>query len=110
MKTPSPAATEVRTSRTGARFTISIRGRFDFSCHQEFRKAYEQIEPCTEIDVDLSQVDYLDSSALGMMLVLKDEAHGKPIRVVGCRPAVKRILDIANFGRIFPITAGASGA
>jgi len=52
---------------------ISVKNRFDFSLHQYFRNAYSQ---CLEQDLnyvlDLSQTDYMDSSALGMILLLKD--------------------------------------
>jgi anti-anti-sigma factor len=97
------APTQVKTIRTGNRFSISIHGRFDFGSHQAFRQAYEQVLATDNVFVDLAHTEYLDSSALGMLLVLKDTVGGKPIQIVGCRPAVKRILEIANFDRIFTI-------
>ena len=52
--------------------TISVNGRFDFSAHQDFRNAYERggLTPRQYV-VDLQDTDYIDSSALGMLLLLK---------------------------------------
>ena len=50
--------------------TIVIDGRLDFSCHQEFRDAYSQNENAKSFTVDMSKTEYLDSSALGMLLLL----------------------------------------
>ena len=87
---------------------IRLTGRFDFSRHREFKNAYEAAlkEPHLRgIDVDLEGVDYLDSSALGMLLLLKERADGRalPVALVNCRGIVKEILDVANFGTLFSL-------
>ena len=57
--------------------TIKVNGRFDFSSHQEFRDAYEKVASSVDTyNVDLSGTSYLDSSALGMLLLLRDHAGG----------------------------------
>ena len=58
-----------------------------------------------KIVVDLGLVDYLDSSALGMLLMLRDKATGsnREIALSNCKGPVKQVLDIANFGRLFQI-------
>ena len=55
---------------------ISMNGRFDFNSHRDFRSASEQAtkaEGVSEIEVDMNDVDYLDSSALGMLLLLREK-------------------------------------
>jgi anti-anti-sigma factor len=56
--------------------------------------------------VDLSGTDYLDSSALGMLLLLREHAggEGSKIDIVNSSPDVKKILDVANFGKLFEIS------
>ncbi|MGA7799344.1 MAG: STAS domain-containing protein [Gammaproteobacteria bacterium] len=84
---------------------VRIGERFDFSLHREFRDAYREAESGTGCYVvDLQDTDYMDSSALGMLLLLREHA-GKvgSVRLVNCRPDVKRILAIANFQRLFDI-------
>lgn len=84
---------------------IQIRGRFDFSIHKAFRDAYKNVSSVRKIIVDLSQVEYMDSAALGMLLLLREHAHSHSASVTlrAPRADVNRVLDIANFGRLFEI-------
>lgn len=87
---------------------IRLAGRFDFNSHREFREA---VDAATaegtkgEICVDLAGVDYLDSSALGMLLMLRDKARGagRSVSLANCRGAVKQVIEIANFSKLFTI-------
>lgn len=82
---------------------IEIRGRFDFSIHKAFRDAYKNITTARQFVVDLTHVEYMDSAALGMLLLLREHAIAHSAKVTLSRPRtdVKRVLDIANFGRLF---------
>ena len=94
-------------SQDGQKLTISIKGRFDFGRHQEFRESYENLDKKPEsIVVDLKDATYLDSSALGMLLLLRDHAGGdnSDIRVVNSSSDVKKILAISNFDKLFDIS------
>ncbi|MBL4607643.1 MAG: STAS domain-containing protein [Pseudomonadales bacterium] len=93
-------------SEAGDALTIKVQGRFDFSAHQEFRDAYEKSqEPTQQYIVDLKDTTYLDSSALGMLLLLRDHAGGDTasIDIVNCNSDVKKILTISNFEQLFAI-------
>jgi anti-anti-sigma factor len=92
-------------SEDGQRLTISIRGRFDFAKHQEFRKSYED-RKLSAVVVDLKDATYLDSSALGMLLLLRDHAGGDAadVRVVNSSTDVRKILAISNFDKLFDIS------
>lgn len=88
--------------------TIALSGRFDFGAHRDFKSSYEAplgAHEVSELQIDLSGVEYLDSSALGMLLILKERAGAtnKRIALTNCRGAVKQVLDIANFSKLFPI-------
>jgi HptB-dependent secretion and biofilm anti anti-sigma factor len=87
---------------------VKLHGRFDFDAHREFRDSCNACLDAAQvrvIELDLGDVDYLDSSALGMLLMLKERADAvaKRVALCGCRGVVKQVLDIANFGRIFSI-------
>lgn len=89
--------------------TISLNGRFDFNTHRDFRAAYEPLVADAEarsVTVDFSGVDYLDSSALGMLLMLRDKlgGAGKEVTLSGVKGSVKQVLDIANFAKLFNIS------
>ncbi len=93
-----------RTSSDGKVVTIDISGRFDFSMHQEFRRVYEQAPgSATQYIINLRQTEYMDSSALGMLLLLREHAGGDRahIEIMHCQPEVKKILTIANFQHLF---------
>ncbi len=100
-------------SEDGSKVTITIDGRFDFGVHREFRNAYEKAETKAsnaKYVVDLSGTDYMDSSALGMLLLLREHAGGDnaDVTVTNCRPVIREILDIANFDKLFKIAGGDS--
>lgn len=93
-------------SPDGKHLRISIQGRFDFSLYKDFRNAYnDDCDSITEYTINLSATEYLDSSALGMLLVLKEQAgdSGSNISIVGANEELMKILCIANFDKMFNI-------
>jgi anti-anti-sigma factor len=85
---------------------IEVTGRFDFSTHLDFRKAYESLEtPPDSYVVNMKLTSYLDSSALGMLLLLRDYAGGEQadISIMHCNEEVKKILSISKFEELFTI-------
>ena len=85
---------------------ISIEERFDFSIHQKFRESYVHFDTLNaEFVLDLALTSYMDSSALGMILLLKDHAENLSGSVVIKNPSetVKKILEIAQFHRLLTI-------
>ncbi|MFM8454545.1 MAG: STAS domain-containing protein [Gammaproteobacteria bacterium] len=86
--------------------TIKVEGRFDFSSLQLFRNAYEKVprKPASYI-IDLKESDYLDSSALGMLLALRDYAGGDDakIKIANCNQDVKKILVITKLDELFMV-------
>ncbi len=93
-------------SNNGNKVTIAVSGKFDFQLYDDFRSAYVDTQGVgVEYVVDLSGADYLDSSALGMLLLLREHAGGEGarIRIVNASSEVRKILDVANFGKLFDI-------
>lgn len=98
----------INTAVAGSTATIMMTGRFDFNVQRDFRDAYD---PCLEnaavklIEVNMAGVDYLDSSALGMLLMLRERAtaSGKSLKLSKPGSSVAQILEIANFSKLFTI-------
>ncbi len=93
-------------SENGRSVTLVLDDRFDFALHQLFREAYISCEePKTSFYVDLSKTQYMDSSALGMILLLKDHADrlSGSISIVKPSESVNKILEIAQFHRLMTI-------
>lgn len=96
-------------NRDGAKAVVKLSGRFDFNTHRDFRNACDPLVAdagIREIQVEFSEVDYLDSSALGMLLMLRDKASGvgKDVALAGVKGNVKQVMDIANFSKLFKIS------
>lgn len=98
-------AVESIVDRHTSALTIRPEGRFDFTAQLEFRGAYEkEIAKATSIQIDLKEVTYMDSSALGMLLVLRKGAQSRNISITGASETIMRILSIANFDKLFDIS------
>lgn len=86
---------------------LSLSGRFDFSTHRDFREAYQKLidSRVKHITIDLGGVEYLDSSALGMLLQLKDKADQVRTKIVleSRNSFVNDILATAKFDKIFEV-------
>jgi anti-anti-sigma factor len=99
---------QIATEVNAGKAVLNLNGRFDFHSHRDFRTAYENaLEDAAvrEIAINFKEVDYLDSSALGMLLLLREkaEAAGKSVALVGLQGMVKQVLEIANFGKLFAV-------
>ena len=99
---------DIKVTTAGSVATIQMNGRFDFGAHRPFKDAYDpllQQDAITSLEINLSDVAYMDSSALGMLLLLHERAEASGKEVVLCQPnsTVSQILDIANFGKLFTI-------
>ena len=86
--------------------TLRLPSRFDYSYHRQFGELYlpfVESATCKEIVLDFSQVEYIDSSALGMMVLLNKKVsdQNKKIKIKGARGATDEILKMANMQKLF---------
>lgn len=93
-------------SSDGTKLTIVLDDKFDFAKVQEFRDAYSSdVDSVRTIIVDLANTEYMDSSALGMLLnmqkTLKEQVND--FQIVNSRPPVAKILQISRFDKKFTI-------
>lgn len=90
--------------------TVTVsRARLCFDDHRDFRTACESVlqhSGVTTVVVDMESVDYIDSAALGMMLIVKEKADAQKarVRIENCADSVHQILTIASFQKLFDIT------
>ena len=99
---------EIKVNITDKVARMAMGGRFDFSAHRNFRETTEDLlsnADVGQLELDLSDVSYVDSSALGMLLMLRDKARHaqREVRLSHCSAQVRQVLDIANFGKLFRI-------
>ncbi len=85
---------------------IEISGHFDFSAQKDFRDTYrDRNESGLRFSINLSKVEYMDSAALGMLMVLKKHADAHSSQVVLQAPSatIKKILLTSKFDKLFSI-------
>lgn len=92
----------------GSEGRLVLIGQFDFNLHRDFRQASQELldnDQINQIVIDFDQVPFLDSSALGMLLLLKERAalQRKSMRLVNCKDTVLQVLEIACFNKMFVI-------
>lgn len=87
------------------RVEVSLAGRFDVSASREFREAIRAAFRAEgrELWIDLAAVDYIDSVAIGSLLMAREmaEKEGKSVVLAGATGKVRRALDLARLGDMF---------
>lgn len=84
--------------------TLQLGERFDFSIHREFHDACLGIGPAARsYVVDIGEVTSMDSSALGMLLLLREHAGADraEIRIVNAGTELRSTLRVAGFDKLF---------
>jgi anti-anti-sigma factor len=88
--------------------TLSIDGIFDVSVYELFKEACgAHANDTAQFVIDMDKTTYMDSSALGMLLLLREKTHGDKDRVklINVGESVLSILEIAQFQQLFNIQA-----
>ncbi len=87
---------------------ITLSGSFNFLDQASFRKSYEnQINgKAKNYILDFRHVTFIDSSSLGMILLLNDYISDNiknKITLINANPEVLKIFKVANFQQLFHI-------
>jgi len=87
--------------------TLMLGKNFDFNCVDEFRRAYEnvEIEDKTSFVVDLRRTQYMDSSALGMLINMHKlwAGNNRIIKIINANVQIRKIFTISRFDKKFKI-------
>jgi anti-anti-sigma factor len=89
---------------------VRLKGRCTFSSVSEFEKALDAVwlhPPCT-IEVEMSELEYIDSSGVGMLLMLQEVCEKKTSRLVLKHPATQilSVLRLTRLDQLFTIGEG----
>lgn len=87
---------------------IVLKGHFNVHANLDFRTSYRRAlhgRRHDRLEVHMGEVEHIDTSGLGMLLLLHREArtHGVEITLNECPPKVKQMLKDACFDRLFAI-------
>ena len=87
---------------------LKLVGCLDFTRRQDFVNVVEQLSrdmPGRAVHVDCSGLLDIDSSGLGMLLILRDRVSqfGSSLALIGCGRRVREVLNTVQFGRLFQL-------
>jgi anti-anti-sigma factor len=87
--------------------TVAIGGDLTFTDHIAFLDVMTRLlgTATTPIVIDVSQLGFIDSAGLGMLLIIRDEAGKANRRVILRHPRgqVKRMFDVTKFDVLFMV-------
>jgi anti-anti-sigma factor len=87
--------------------TIKVSGRMTHKDHKAFREILNQIgiSGTMRVRFDLSRVEFMDSSALGMLLIVRDAAVQQQRDVVlkGATGQVENLIKVAKLHKYFTV-------
>lgn len=86
--------------------SIVLSGGIDYSAQEEFKAANKQAlsaDGITEIHIDFAKVDFMDSSGIRALLILKKdtEKSGKTLILINCSASLREVFDIGGFDKVF---------
>ncbi|MEA1967882.1 MAG: STAS domain-containing protein [Thermodesulfobacteriota bacterium] len=97
---------ETLLSDDGKKLTLTVSGKMDVTLYKEFNDSYkDKIDLVSKVALDFKDVEYVDSSGLGMLLVLRERSGGDAadIDIINVNPDVKKILETTNFQYLFNV-------
>lgn len=95
---------QIKTFKNNGNVRLVLSGRFTSDAYHDFKAEFTPVLDSgdfKELEIDLGGVEYLDSSALGMLLLLKERVVNKPIVLSNAKGTVKSVMEIANFHQLF---------
>jgi len=94
-------------SEEGSKAVINLAGQLVSSDRDEFERVVSDVlqSGAENVDVHMSELTYMDSVGLGMLVGMRDEAekHDVTVNLVEPQGNVKTLLDMARFDILFNI-------
>ncbi|PJA78569.1 MAG: anti-anti-sigma factor [Nitrospirae bacterium CG_4_9_14_3_um_filter_51_5] len=85
---------------------VHLAGRFDFGARKTFKDSMDQaMKEAMPIVLDFGQVSFVDSSALGLLVIAHQTLKSRkiPFFLLNPQTYVKQVLDLANVAKMIPI-------
>ena len=95
------------TSKHGARSLVRVGGRLDLVSSSEMRSAldYALDDRPSRLVVDLADVEFMDSTGLGVLVAAQRKAQsiGSSIVLSSARPIVSTVLRVTSASELLPL-------
>lgn len=100
---------EYQLDRKDKEVRASIKGQFTFQDSQKFKQILSMLESddIRNLALDFSETHFIDSAALGMLLMLRDRCQNRhiPLSIHAIKGQVKTVFDISKFDELFTIAS-----
>lgn len=87
--------------------SIKLNGKFTFADAQKFKDILDLLDrqELKNIELDFSNITFIDSACMGMLLLLRDECQYRDIylNIHSPKGQVKKIFALSKFDQIFLI-------
>ncbi len=85
---------------------IVLSGGIDYATQEEFRNANQKAlsaDGVSEIHVDFAEAQFMDSSGIRGLLILKKESEksGKSLFLLNCNTYLLEVFEIGGFNKVF---------
>jgi len=94
---------EIKTTDSGS--IVPMSGSLEFSDHENFRQILDAIDQAdgSHFVLELSGLESIDSSGLGMFIIARKAAERRNIRLVlrSARGDVRHMIETARFSSVF---------
>jgi len=94
----------IESSIRDGELTLVVSGRLSSAAYESFVQAVRP--PHQRVDsvvIDVTRVESIDSSGLGMLLITREAAGANHATIRGCSSELRRVLEIVNFGQLFEL-------
>lgn len=98
---------EILNNIVGEKLENKFSGKFTFADNQIVKDMLANFkgDNLKEIEIDLSEVEFVDSAALGMFLLIKEETDRANMKLIIKNPQgqVKKMFELSRFYDLFQI-------
>ena len=96
---------EVALTKNGTQGVARIAGNFTFPDYVKFKDVLDltKDENINSILIDVSGLEFVDSAALGMLMILRGDAQKtmKTVSISGMKGQVEKVLKMSKFDTLF---------
>jgi anti-anti-sigma factor len=89
--------------------TVALGGDLTFTDHVAFRDIADRLgrSSARTITIDVSDLKFIDSAGLGMLLIAREEASksNRALVLRGAKGQVKRMFELTKFSTLFTVEA-----
>lgn len=84
--------------------TVKLTGDLDVYSEEDFKEFIEEkIDINKDLVFDLKDLDYLDSTGLGMFMLIynKQKENGKSVKIINTKENIKKLFKITDLSDLF---------